>query len=143
MRLKARMIGSHFTSPRPGETKSQPRRGSPKSRWEPRMLLRPVSLTRESLTWQWKMREGKAEMNSTGSTNWWMKWLGAKLKPKGGGGPTAASPPSRAACKPVHHVHPEKLRGLRGVLHFLSAALAHALGLPIAPQPRRQDGFVA
>ncbi len=44
MRLSARKIGSKSTSPCPGETKSQPRPGWPKSRWPPRIDDRPSSV---------------------------------------------------------------------------------------------------
>ena len=47
--VEARMISSKFTPPRPGERKSQPRRGSPKLRWLPRMPVRPLSVTIASL----------------------------------------------------------------------------------------------
>ena len=50
---RARKAASHGTSPRPKETKSQPRRGSPQARCEPRRVLRPVTRTRMSLQSTW------------------------------------------------------------------------------------------
>src|SRR5918998_531875 len=49
IRLSARNSDSKSTSPWPGETKSQPRPGSPKFRWPPRIEERPSSRRTESL----------------------------------------------------------------------------------------------
>jgi len=50
--------------------------------------------------------------------------------------------PDRAAGEAVNHVDAEQLGGAGRVLHFLGAALAHAFGIAVAPQARREDGLV-
>ncbi len=44
--------------------------------------------------------------------------------------------------KPIDGVHAELGRGAGGVLHLLGGPLPHALGLAVAPDPRRQDALV-
>ena len=51
--VQARMMASKSTSPRPTERKSQPRRGSPKGRWDERIPVRPSRLTFTSFMWTW------------------------------------------------------------------------------------------
>ncbi len=51
--------------------------------------------------------------------------------------------PDRRAGEPDHGLHPEPRGGTRGVLHLLGRALAHALGVSVAPDGIRQDAAVA
>src|SRR5690606_4746041 len=53
MERSMRKTSSQGTSPWPAETKSQPRRGSPQGRWEPRRPLRPSRRLRASLQSTW------------------------------------------------------------------------------------------
>ena len=82
MRLSARNIGSKSTSPCPGETKSQPRPGSPKSRWPPRIDDRPSSVRFESLTWTWKIRSANSSMNGAESQELVLEVAGVEVDPE-------------------------------------------------------------
>ncbi len=51
--------------------------------------------------------------------------------------------PDRRAGEPDHHVDAEPAGGAGGHLHLLRGALAHALGVAVAPDPVGQDAAVA
>ena len=84
MRLSARNIASKSTSPWPGETKSQPRPGWPKSTWPPRIEERPSSRRLESLTWAWKMRVAELVDEGGGVEELVLEVAGVEVDPEAG-----------------------------------------------------------